>query len=159
MANWTEPKSWTAEKSTLTGWNTYLQQNMEALKNPPTDSYAPSYSAGTLYTTSSATFTDINAVYELSLTTKGGDILICFRGAISTIGGVGYLDISFDGTRLGGPDGILSFPADVQSNVSMIWLKQEVIAGTYTIKPQWKTAGTNNLVGNSIPQFWAREVS
>lgn len=158
MATWTEPKTWSAERSKLSDWNTYLQQNTEAIKNPPTDSYAPTYTGSAFATTTSTSWVAIGGSYSLSLDTAGGDLFCQFSAAVSNA----FLDFAVDGTRVGGNDGILIVPtvATYGSPTRMIWLVQELAAGTHTLDVYWKVAsGTGSLSLHAIPQLVARELS
>ena len=159
MATWTLPKSWSAESSRLESWNTYLQQNMEALKNPPSDDYSPTYTGSNFGSTSSSTWGTIPS-FSLSLTTFGGDLLIGFHCYATLSSGRGYFDITVDSQRQGGTDGILAL--SYTTNVSLIWLKQELVAGDHTVAVQFKSSGGGaalTLEAVMLPQFWVREVS
>jgi hypothetical protein len=164
---WTTPKTWnTGDLVTATDLNTHLRDNLDALKGPPTGSYV--LNQGSDYTTTSTSFVDLDATnLSLTITTTGGDVLVVFAGTGLTAGGNAvYLDITLDGTRVGGNDGIVDiyngyFP------IPLVYLLRSVSAGSHTIKLQWKVSGGTGTLfagaGTSAfdlhPQFWVREVS
>lgn len=158
MTDWTTPKTFSAEPSTDELWNIYLRDNMTALKSPATDYYNYTYAAGTYEATTSTSFVQIDANLALSLTTYGGDVLLIFNASASNC----YLDFVVDNSRVGGNDGIFSVPtlATWGTPTQMIWLVQDLAAGTHTFDVYWKVAsGTGSLFRYAPPSFTAREVS
>jgi hypothetical protein len=99
---------------------------------------------------------------SLSLTTRGGDIQVCFyAGIFHTALGRAYFDVALDGVRvaLNGTDGSLELtPGGAGSAVqaTMTLLLTGVAAGAHTVALQWRTdaAGLNLTHG----QFHAIEV-
>lgn len=168
---WENPISFDGSVSTLALWNTYLKDNMDALKAPPTDSYngidAATYTLGL----TSTSWSDISSVFELNISSKGGDLLVIFNADLQTTTSILYLDIEVNGNRQGGTDGILAIldGIGVPKNLPMYWLLTEMQAGDYTIKMKYKmqTAATSAILfmggqsGDSAiaPQFVVREVS
>lgn len=168
---WTSPKTWSVgEVLTASDMNTYVRDNLNALKAPPSDNYEANEGAN--YTTSSATFADVDGTnLSLSITTTGGDIMIGFVGTLlHTAGNKIFFTVDIGGTDVAADDGIAGCtPANVVSDTSLsfVWLATSQAAGAKTIKLQWKTpaatatlyagAGTSN--GDVHPQFWCREVS
>lgn len=157
MADWTNPITWGATPITADLLNEQIRDNTEHLKEPPTDSYTGSGSGS--YSTSSTSFVDIDAVFDLSITTFGGDVLIAFNFGLTSGSPVGYIDILFDGSRVGGNDGIVGCLPSTEN--SAYWLLTDIAAGTYTAKLQWKSAGgtISMNTASTYPQFWMREVS
>lgn len=175
---WTIPKTWvTGEPLTAGDLNTHLRDNLEALKEPPTDHYAPDETAD--YSTTSNSFVDVDGTkLALTITTNGGDVLVGFHGTVNgnnTGGVVRYLhfDVEVDGQRVAGDDGAvaLGVPAStsVTAPVSFVRLVTGLAAGTHTFKLQWRrnnTGVTGTLYAGAgtagldlHPQFWVREVS
>jgi hypothetical protein len=164
---WTSPKTWaTGDLLTAADMNTYLRDNTAALKAPPTKSYLLNESAN--YTTTSTSFVDVDATADklsFTLDSKGGDIMIHFYAYIVGTGLV-YFDVTLDGNRVGGDDGlILGYQG--YGPITFTFLKTGVSSGSHTYKLQWKVnTGTGALyagAGTSLydlhPQFWVREVS
>jgi hypothetical protein len=106
---------------------------------------------------------------SLTITTTGGDVMVCFHGFVAWTGNGVFLDVTLDGTRIGGDDGIIrGAVANSSESLAFVRLVQSVSAGAHTFKLQWKVAasaaatlyagaGTSNF--DLHPQFWAREVS
>ena len=167
---WTDPHTWVdGEVVDADIYNTHVRDNLNALKNPPSDSYVLDEVSD--YATTSAAFVDIDATnLSLTITTTGGDVVVGFVGAIkhTTAGALLYLDLELDGTRIGGDDGILVAQCPVNGyavNMSFQYLITSLAAGTHTISLQWKTsaatatlpagAGTANY--DVHPLFWIKE--
>ena len=115
-------------------------------------------------TTTSTTFTDIDAAFELTITTTGGAILFGSTLSFYANGGVCYLDISVDGTRIGGDDGLFQLTNGFFGSKSFFWLIEGEDAGEHDIKLVWRVAaGTTTLYaldggGTDLPgQIWIRE--
>jgi len=170
--------AWTAPTTRTTGtlitasiWNADIVDNLDALKDPPTDHYELDEVSD--YTTSSTSFTDVDATnLAMSVTTTGGDVIVEFHGTMMVNATYFFmLDIDVDGSREGGDDGILSFEnaSGEVKPVSFSRLITGLAAGSHTFKLQWKVmngaatvtlsagAGTSNKDVHG--QFWAREVS
>ena len=171
MATWTTPKTWsTGEALTASDMNTHIRDNLDALKEPPTASYACDEASD--YTTTSTTFVDVDSTnLSLQITTTGGDVLIGFVGTVQLTTAASILfDVDVDGTRDGGDDGICrgySSTNTLIQTIGFVRLITGLSAGSHTFKLQWKTtsgtlvdlyagAGTSNR--DLHPQFWAREV-
>jgi hypothetical protein len=163
---WITPKTWsTGEALTASDLNTHLRDNLNALKAPPTAHYELNESAD--YTTTSTTFVNVDGTkLSLSLTTTGGDVLVCFAGFIQSTGSHAvYLDLLLDAARVGGNDGIVGIYNGFVT-LPLVYLLTGVSAGAHTIKLQWKVsggtgtlyAGAGTLNFDMHPQFWAREV-
>lgn len=165
---WTTPKTWTAEPLTSSDLNTHLRDNLSALKSPPSSSYTLNEVSD--YTTTSTIFVNVDAAkLSLNITTTGGAVLVHFHGAIECSATANiFFDVSVDGSRTAGDDGIIVEQAAAQAEV--IGFTRRITglsAGSHTFNLQWKTAsGTLTLYagagtsGKDIhPQFWVAEVS
>lgn len=149
---------WTAEGITDAKLNERLRDNMNHLKAPPTDYYNYAYAGSTYETTSSTTFVQIDANLALSLTTYGGDVLLIFNAA----GSNAIFDFVIDGSRVGGNEGLFIAPtlASFGGNTQMVWLAQNLVAGSHTFDVYWKVAsGTGSLFQYIPPSIFAREFS
>jgi hypothetical protein len=161
------PKTWSAGAVvTASDLNTELRDNLNTLKNPPSDNYE--LNEGSDYTTTSSSFVDIDATnLALSITTTGGDVMVGLIGSFNSSGdNHNFLEIDLDGSPVGGDDGICKW-RDRNEKTGFVYLITGVSAGSHTIKLQWKRdAGTLTLYAGAgasdadvHPQFWAREVS
>jgi hypothetical protein len=170
---WTTPKTFSVGAGlTASELNTHVRDNLNALKAPPTALINVNEAAD--YTTTSASFVDVDAVdLALSITTTGGDVLIGFTGVIthSAAAKLVYLDVheSVGNARLGGDDGIVfvrSTAINDAFNASFLFLARNLAAGAHVFKLQWKTTSATALMyagaatsGADIhPQFFVREV-
>ena len=162
---WTEPKTWTAEVLTSSDLNTHLRDNLNALKEPPTNLF--NANEGANYTSNSTSFADIDATegkFQHTITTTGGDLMIGFSAFIAGTSLVVYLDIMIDGVAVAGDDG---FVRGSQEQLGFVYLKQSVDSGAHVVKMRWKTngntatlyAGAGTASNDVHPQFWVREVS
>ncbi len=158
----------TGELITASIWNTDLTDSIQALKDPPSDNVE--LNVGADLTTTSTSFVDITDL-TTSLTTKGGDVMVSFKGDVrmSTLAKL-YFEIDLDGTPQVGDDGIGAGRPEASplgSFISFVWLLTGVSAAAHTIKLQWKVeaqtatlyAGAGTSAADVHPQFWAREVS
>jgi hypothetical protein len=158
MTDWVNPSDIGRGGSSLDLWNTYLRDNMTHIKAPPTDYHHYAFNAATYETTTSTSFVQIDAALALSLETFGGDVLLIFNAAASNC----YLDFVVDNSRQGGTDGILAVPtlADYGNPTQLVWLVQNLVAGTHSFDVYWKVAsGTGSLYEFVPPSFVAREIS
>lgn len=152
---WDNPR-WRAEGITDAKLNSRLRDNMLTLKNPAFASYTFAYSASPYASAGASDWTLIDANLELTLDTLGGDVLLLFRAKANAS------SISFfvDGSNVGGNDGIFVFPslggAGNGYTGQMIWLAQNLNAGTHTFGVYWKGGVLRSPVP---PNFSAREIS
>ncbi|MGB1287333.1 MAG: hypothetical protein ACPG7F_12415 [Aggregatilineales bacterium] len=168
---WTTPRTWlTGEILTASDMNTHLRDNLDALKDPPTDHYMLDEISN--YSTTSTTFVDIdNTNLSLTIETTGGDVLVGFVGGFtSTVNGIVFLELDLDGVVVGGDDGITAGICETTApgtTMSFVWLLTGLSAGSHTVALQWRvTGGTARLYAGAgttsadiHPQFWIREVS
>jgi hypothetical protein len=154
MTVWNNPQ-WRAEGITDAKLNSRLRDNMLLLKDPATDSAS---SSSALISTSSTSFVDVDAVFELSLNTQGGHVLVSFFGSPQ---GAFAFDFTVDNNRQGGVDGICKGDnALTDLNAAFIWLVPNLVAGTHTFVLQWKTHGALVTVQTAAGlYFFAREIS
>lgn len=165
---WTQPKTWSSEPLVAGDMNTHIRDNLEALKDPPSDNYELNELSD--YSTTSTSFVDVDSTnLAFTIVTNGGDVLIGFHGTVS--GGTGNIDpcfdVDIDGTLVAGDDGIIVSQSGARLAVSFVRLVTGLSAGSHTFKLQWKArnAGTITLfagAGGTVddhPQFWVREVS
>lgn len=178
MANWTTPKTWTADEIvTATDMNIHIRDNLNALKNPPT--HAIERNNGAAYSTTSLTFVPVDATnLQLQLTTAGGDVWVHFHGTVwadsATARAFGF-DIGIDGTTgyynsQGYAGGCCTgaIQSTIGQAVSFDILLRGLAPGTHTFTLLWKAhAGTIYLAAQNnsaewrqdVPAiFWAREV-
>lgn len=173
---WTEPKTWTAEPLVASDLNTHLRDNLNEIKDPPTDHYEPNEL--TDYSTTSASFVNVDGTnLALTITTSGGDVMVAFHGYVRPGNNSDqvYFDVELDtvGNRIGGDDGIIaamraaSGGTPTRIPISFVRLITGLAAGSHTFKLQWKVSGgTGELYAGAgtsgadlHPQFWVREVS
>ena len=170
-ADWTQPRDWSVDELVTPALlNAQLRDNLEFLKNPPTDLYDVDESSD--YTTTSTSFVDVDGTnLALTIETEGGDVMVGFVGSVSHSNGTAriYFELDVDGSPAGGDDGICLVAQNTWRNqtASFVFLIQGLSEGSHTIKLQWKTnvgtatlyagAGTTNF--DMHPQLWAREVS
>jgi hypothetical protein len=152
--SWEHPKTWLAEAVTVAKLNKEIRDKFEALKNPPHAEYAPAYAAGTLISTSSASFVTMTN-FELTLETTGGDVLIVLNLDVDS---AAYFDIEVNNARKGGADGFMGTGA--AGAILIILLLRDVEPQTLTIVGKWKVpSGTTNILATTRPYFSAREIS
>ena len=172
----TDPPTFTDNsRFSKTEANTYLRDNLEALKNPPTAAYiAASHSSD--YSTTSTSFTDVDSTnMALTITTTGdgnggnGDVMIGFCGTLYSSSSIRiYFRLLEDGSTLNiDGDGFLVSEASGTRAVSFMFLRANATAAEHTYKLQWKvSSGTGVLLANAgtstrdcRSQFWVREMS
>lgn len=162
---WTSPKTWTAEVLTSSDLNTHLRDNLNALKSPPTDSYT--FNEASDYQTSSSSYSNVDGTdLSFTITTYGGDIFFYFSGTTSTSAGQIFFDVTVDGTRYGGDDGLCRVPNTLTTTTLLVYITG-VAAGSRTFALQWKcSSGTATLyagagtASNDVHgQAWVREMS
>jgi hypothetical protein len=163
---WTQPKTWASEPLTSSDLNTHLRDNLEILKDPPSDDNI--LNQGSDYTTTSTAFVNIDGTnLSLTITTQGGAVMVHFHGVVGNGTGTVFLDFTIDSVRHGGDDGIIRTVSNNQQGISFTRLITGLAAGSHTFTLQWKVnANTGTLyagAGTSLfdvhPQFWVREVS
>lgn len=171
---WTAPRTWEVSESVNADMlNEQIRDNLLALKSPPSDNYECNEASD--YTTINTSFEDVDATnLSLEITTAGDAVMVHFHGNMyHSVPTNSNFDVTVDGTRIGGDDGLARTRPDVSgvnglTAVSFTALVTELTAGTHTFRLQWKTAsGTATLLAGAgtaggcdvHPQFWVREVS
>jgi hypothetical protein len=173
MAYTTVP-TFTDTSATAANGNTYIRDNQRALKDPPSQNYESNEGAN--YTrTGSAAFANVDADFNFSITTTGGDVIVSFVGvAFATSGGgiplIGYFDVSVDGTRIiNNANGGLAVFTGAKTLVQFTRLVTGLAAGVHTFNLQWAVedavntitlyAGAGTASYDLHPQFWVRELT
>ena len=152
--NWDNP-SWSAEKVTDEKLNARIRDNMLILKEPAHDDYTFAYNVAS-YGGGGGDWALLDANLELTFDTQGGDVLLLFRAKSNS----GFYTFYVDNQNVGGNDGLSAVPtvggAGGGWTFQMIWLVQDLAAGSHTFAV-WSKGGT--LRAPVPPNFSAREVS
>jgi hypothetical protein len=154
--------------------NTYIRENLEALKAPPTDSYITAGRSSD-YSTTSSSFTDVDDTdMALTITTTGdgagnaADVMIGFCGTLYSSSSIRiYLRLVEDGVALNADDGLCVSEASGVRPVAFMFLRANASIGEHTYKLQYKvSSGTGVILANAgtstrdcRSQFWVREMS
>lgn len=170
---YTVPKTWAVDELLgATDMNTYVRDNVAALKNPP--SFLTAFASGALVlSTTATTFTAISSALSASLGTYGGDIMVFIQ--LQLAGDENSRRISLDwlvnGTAL---YGAYAFGAGrrkagttmATTGITTVFgplLVTGLASGTHVFQPVWKTdAGTAftwATTGAAPIIMWVREVS
>lgn len=117
------------------------------------------------YTTSSATFTDLDTTnMNLTITTAARRVLLLFSGAatVNNTAGTLGLDFTVDGARVGGDFGLQVFNQHSTASelipVSIHYLTNVLTAGSHTFKVQWRVANgahTGSILGSTSSASFA----
>jgi hypothetical protein len=170
---YTIPKTWAVDGLLgATDMNTYVRDNVAALKNPP--SFLTAFASGALMlSTTATTFTAISSALSASLGTYGGDIMVFIQ--LQLAGDTDTRRISLDwlvnGTALYGAYAFGAGRARPGANTAATGnttvfgplLVTGLASGTHVFQPVWKTeAGTAftwATTGAAPIIMWVREVS
>ena len=170
---YTIPKTWAVDELLgATDMNTYVRDNVAALKNPP--SFLTAFASGALVlSTTATTFTAISSALSASLGTYGGDIMVFIQ--LQLAGDTDSRRISLDwlvnGTALYGAYAFGAGRAKAgtttatKGNTTVFGplLVTGLASGTHVFQPVWKTdAGTAftwATTGAAPIIMWVREVS
>lgn len=160
---YTTPKTWAVDEVLgATDMNTYVRDNIAALKDPP----SAIYDGGTLtHTTTSSTFADVDADnLKLSVTITGDTVLIGFVGECSSASQASTLglDITVNGVSVTGGEGVIRshyLQTGETENVSFVWRETGLVAGKKEFRLQFRRAGLSGTVKLYSTQFWVAEVS
>jgi hypothetical protein len=166
---WTTPRTWsTGEVVGATDMNTHVRDNLTYLFNRPADVDKVDNAAS--YTTTSTSFTDINATnLGITMTVASGKVLLLFSGVCSVTGGQVRFDFDIDGTRYcsAGTDGLAGVTSINPNPICMAALVNGLSAGSHTFKVKWWVtsgqtatlyAGNGVAAQDWIPSFVAIEV-
>lgn len=170
---YTIPKTWVVDEVLgATDMNTYVRDNIAALKDPP--SFLTAFASGALVlSTTATTFTAISSALSASLGTYGGDIMVFIQ--LQLAGDTDTRRISLDwlvnGTALYGAYAFgagrarpgITTATTGNTTVFGPLLVTGLASGTHVFQPVWKTdAGTAftwATTGAAPVIMWAREVS
>jgi len=147
MTDWTSPKTWAAETLTSTDLNTYVRDNFNHLYDRANSVEYYNLNAGADISTSSSTFTLVDAGFGLAITTTGGPLFVWFAGSIthpSNGADRTYFDIYLNSAYVGGDDGIVEVTVDTAGdagNASFFYHIPAPTAGVQTVQLHWKTSG------------------
>jgi hypothetical protein len=158
---WTAPRTWTTgELVTAAIMNTHVRDNFNVLRAESLQSVAITSST---YTTTSATLVDIDATYNVTLTTFGNPLLFILRGNIrNSNSSTSTIDIH-DGSAVIGDatNGLWTGT----TGTSVVFIDTALIvaytASTYTFSPQWLTStGTLSWNWTDIDSsFYVKEIA
>ena len=168
---WTNPKTWSAgEALTYLLMNEQLRDNMDFLFDRPEACYTLNEASN--YATSLTTWADIDATnLALTFTASGSHIMTGFFGCFThtAVAGRIHLDITVDGVREAGDDGLtmvaIQDTAD-RVNISFLHMMAPLSLASHTIKLQWKTSGAQAILYAGAGtanydvhgQFWCHEI-
>lgn len=171
---WTTPKTWTSEPLTSSDLNTYIRDNQNDIRSRQDNNADYILDEGSDYTTTSTTFTEVDATnLSLTITTTGGDVLVFFSGSVRmSANRYGFFNIEVDATDKFTNDGhtmIFGTPTDTAlAPVTMAVLCEGLSAGSHTFQLKWKVgsgggtltmyAGAGTSDADVHPQFWVQEV-
>jgi hypothetical protein len=133
-----------------------IAANLDFLRNPPADLYAPSTAASNITTTS----TSLVAIsgYSLSVTTQGGKLKVewCVRANSTNM----RFDVVVDGISVtADSDGKGAVTPASTFGLNTGWVVVDVAAGLHTVVLQWRvTTGTGTLYPAGLSQFLAYEI-
>jgi hypothetical protein len=145
-ATWTDPKDWNSGETLLEAdFDNYISSNLMFLKTPTQSRLT----AGTLTTTTSASFVDITGV-TITMTTNAYKCNIHFIASIAcSTAGLVTTTLLIDGVNVG--DATLGIQLGNYAGSSnlpfgFVFPTAVLTAGSHTFKMQWKTsAGTATL--------------
>lgn len=153
---WTTPRTWVAgEVPTAAIMNAHVRDNLNALKDPPTDL---DQNWNTTISTTSTSFVNITGA-EVTITTTGGRVMIGFHTPHAASGGTTtYFTLTIDGTEISGhANGVALVAAAGTSQMCFVYLTAALSAGAHTIRVQWRVdSGARTATINKF-QLWARE--
>lgn len=154
---WTTPRTWVAgEVPTAAIMNAHVRDNLNALKDPPTDL---DQNWNTTISTTSTSFVNITGA-DVTITTTGGRAMIGFQISQTSSGGTSSdftcYEITIDGTAVSGhANGVLI--TYTGAPISFTHLTAALSAGAHTIRVQWRVNTAARTASASKFQLWARE--
>ena len=151
-ATWTTPITWNVDQLvTNTDLNQQLRDNLEYLLSPNHQRIIRD-NGGDYSITNVTTFQDIDSTnLSITLVTHGGPVWVHFQAVGQSNGTAheGYLDIAIDGVRVGNSytQGLAQIECDIAvwMTLPVVVLLTGLAAGTYTLRPQWRTASSNTV--------------
>jgi molybdopterin-binding protein len=165
---WSTPITWSSSLVTVAQFNEQIRDNLNALKDPPTDVLL--VDSATDFTTSSTSFVNVSngtITMEVTIETAGGAVMIGHVGTYSIASANDmHLNVRVDGTTdYAGNDGICQQRlATTETTVGFTILWEGLPAGEHTFTLRWKVDGstatlragqTTGFANHSV--FWARE--
>lgn len=177
---WNDVKDWlVAEPLTADDMNDYVSANLEYLftRNRAQDRL----NEASDYTTTSTTFSTIDATtLSQTITTYGGDVLVCFVGSCQVSNSVAaqhgsvFFELLVDGAAYAGNDGLFGLCSQLSTkiggNASFSALVRGLSAGSHTFRLRWKVAaasgtttatlfaGAGTSQGDVHPEMFAVEI-
>lgn len=177
---WNNPITWLVNQLvTENDLNEQVRDNLLYLKERTDAPASAQYTLNeaTDYSTGSLTWADVDNVrLSLTLTTRGNAVMVGFVGAFSAATATestAFLDVTVDGVRVAGDDGITlvcrksgSGASLTTDSASFVILIPTLSAGVHTFRLQWKITGAAmslragaGTIGLDVhPQFWVREI-
>jgi carbon monoxide dehydrogenase subunit G len=156
--SFTDPMTFVdGERFTKAQANTYIHDNLEALKNPPTSVFV-AVGRATDYSTTSTSFTDVDGTnLALSITTTGNgaggnaDVTIWICGTVYSSTSIRiYFRLLEDGVSLNADDGWFYSEGSGTRPIGAEFLRVNVTPGAHTYKLQYKVSGgTGVLLANA----------
>lgn len=155
---WTAAKTWgindELDETTL---NTYVRDNQNHLKDRLDNNEVYALDEGADYTTTSASFVDIDATaLGVTITTNGGDVEVLWTGSVglSNSNTTISFEIDVDGSPFFGDSGMWIHRQNTAGYIIGVTLHAVITgltAGSHTIKLQWAvSAGTGTLYANNV---------
>lgn len=174
MPTYTDPPSFTAGRFTRDQANTYIRDNLLALKYPPCAVYT-SVGHSADYSTTNTSFEDVDATnLALTIAVAGNgaagasDVFCWLTGTVYSSTAIRiYFRILEDGVALNADDGLLTSEGSGVRPISFPFLRVNAAIGSHTYKLSWKvSSGTGVLLANAgtstrdcRTQFGVRELS
>ena len=159
---WTTPKTdWTTGELVSASDMNSIGENLAALKQPV---MAVGTTTQQISVGSNRPFANIDSTnLNLTITTAGGDVLVHFHGSIKhsrSQAAAALFDITVDGQRVGGGDGILECKIDGYYHIACFTrLIQNLNAGSHTFAIQWREhRGGASVILAPKAQLWVREI-
>ncbi len=151
-AVWTAPATWQVDQLvTNDDLNEQVRDNLSYLLSPNHQRIVRD-NGGNYSITNVTTFQDIDTTnLSITLVTHGGPVQVHFQ-AIGWTNGTAhesYFDITLDGTRVGSAytQGLATLVTDPGERhvVSISILLTSLAAGTYILRPQWRTSTSDTV--------------
>lgn len=156
---WTAPHTWAvAERVTAALLNTHLRDNLSYLLTP--NEFVVTAATGT-FTTTSTSYTNVDATFSKTIVMNGGHLLVGMRGVMynSANGNTMTLAVDVDGTQYVGVTNQYSSTSAV-SYTDFTMLIPGLSAASHVVSLVWKTtAGTATMDKTYSPlEFWGVEI-
>ena len=159
---WTTPKTdWTTGELVSASDMNSIGANLAALKQK---AIAVGGTTQQISVSPNRPFANIDSTkLSLTITTAGGDVLVHFHGSVKHSGSqaaAALFDITVDGQRIGGGEGILECKIDGYYHIACFTrLIQNLNAGSHTFAIQWREhRGGASVILAPYAQFWVREI-